>query len=114
MVGYGYTWIRGRSAITADLVGGFALNSFHVDGPAAAEYLRLGGTDVRAEATNTLAVKPEVQVWYDLNRRLGLKINGGYLITRPSVTIRSSLGSDKWSVNADSFLITVGLVYSII
>ena len=55
-----------------------------------------------------------MKVWYDLNRRIGLKINGGYLITRPSVTIKSSLGSDKWSVRADTFLITFGVVYSII
>ena len=31
MVGYGYTWIRGRAAITTDLVGGFAFNSLHID-----------------------------------------------------------------------------------
>jgi hypothetical protein len=111
MVGYGYTWIRGRAAITTDLVGGFAFNSLHVD---PADYQRLGASGVSAEATNTVAVKPEVQIWYDINRRLGLRITGGYLITRPSVTIKSSLGSDTWSVKADSLLITAGVVFSII
>ena len=114
MVGYGYTWVRGRAAVTTDLLGGFAFNSLHLDPAAAAAYAQLGATDISAEATNTFAVKPEVQVWYDFNRRIGLKISGGYLITRPSVTIKSSLGSDKWSVRADSFLITFGVVYSII
>ena len=114
MVGYGYTWIRGRAAITTDLVGGFAFNSLKIDPAAAVAYSQLGATGISVEATNTFAVKPEVQVWYDLNRRIGLKISGGYLITRPSVTIKSSLGSDKWSVKADSYLITFGVVYSII
>ncbi|MEO8259967.1 MAG: hypothetical protein ABI868_21660 [Acidobacteriota bacterium] len=114
MVGYGYTMIRGRAAITADMVAGVAFNSLHVNGATAAEYLRLGGANISAEATNTFAAKPEVQVWYDLNRRIGLKINGGYLITRPTVTINSTLGTDKWKVKADSFLLTFGVVYSII
>ena len=114
MAGYGYTWVRGRAAITADLVGGFAFNSLRIDPAAEAAYQRLGATGISAEATNTFAVKPEVQVWFDLNRRFGLKLNGGYLITRPSVTIKSSLGSDKWSVKADTFLITFAVVYSII
>lgn len=114
MAGYGYTWVRGRAAITADLVGGYTFNSFKLDPRALDEYARrLGATGVEAEGTNALAVKPEVQVWYDLNRRFGLKVNGGYGIARPSVVIRSSLGEDVRPVRADSFLVTVGLVYSL-
>jgi hypothetical protein len=90
------------------------LNSFHIDPAAVADYQRRGASGINGEATNTLAAKPEVQIWYDLNRRIGLKINGGYLITRPTISIKSSLGSDQWSIRADSFLITFGVVYSII
>jgi hypothetical protein len=114
MVGYGYTWVRRRMALTADLVGGYSLNSFRLDGAAAAEYVqRLGAIGVEAEATNAFAAKPEVQVWYDVNQRFGLKLNGGYLIAHPSLLIRSSLGEDVRSVHADTFLITAGLVYSL-
>ena len=98
MAGYGYTWVRGRPAITAGLVGGYTLNSFRLDSDALAEYAqRLGASGIDSEATNAFAVKPEVQVWYDLNRRLGLKLNGGYLIAHPSLVIRSSLGEDVQS-----------------
>jgi hypothetical protein len=114
MAGYGYTWIRGRAAITADLLGGYTLNSFALDGAAQAEYSqRLGATRVDPEATNALAIKPEIQVWYDLNPRFGLKLSSGYLITRPSVVITSSLGQDVRPVRADTFLMTFGLVYSL-
>jgi hypothetical protein len=114
MAGYGYTWVRRRAAITADLVGGYSLNSFKLDSPAIQQYgSRLGGTGIDAEATNAFALKPEIQVWLDLNTRYGLKLNGGYLIARPSVVITSSLGEDVRPVRADAFLVTVGLVYSL-
>jgi hypothetical protein len=114
MAGYGYTWVRGRSAITADLVGGYSLNSFRLDSAALEEYSQhLGATGIESEATNAFCLKPEVQLWYDINRRFGLKLNGGYLIARPSMVIRSSLGELVRPVNADTFLITAGLVYSL-
>jgi hypothetical protein len=113
MFGYGYTRIRGRAAITADLVGGFALNSFHLDQATIADYQRRGATDIRGEATNTFVLKPELTVWYDLNSRFGIKVNGGYLVARPTVTVASTLGRDARSVRADTFLITFGVVYSI-
>jgi hypothetical protein len=114
MAGYGYTWVRGRTAITADLVGGYSLNSFRLDSAALEEYSqRLGATGIESEATNAFCLKPEVQVWYDIDRRFGLKLNGGYLIARPSMIIRSSLGELVRPVHADTFLITAGLVYSL-
>ena len=41
--------------------GGFAFNSFHLDPSAFTEYQRRGATGIDSEATNTLAIKPEVQ-----------------------------------------------------
>lgn len=114
MAGYGYTWIRGRASLTADVVGGYSLNSFELDSTAVAEYAqRLGASRINSEATNALALKPEIQVWFDLNRRLGLKLNGGYLISRPSIIITSSLGEDVRPLRTDAVLITAGVVYSL-
>ncbi len=113
LLGYGYTWVRGRSTITADLLGGVAFNSLHLDQLATAEYQRRGATNIDTEATNTFAVEPEVQVWYDLSPRVGLKLAGGYLVSRPSISVTSSLGRDTRPVRADTVLITFGAVYSI-
>jgi hypothetical protein len=114
MAGYGYTWIRGRAAITADLAGGYSLNSFTLDPAALADYSqRLGATRIDSKATNCFVLKPEVQVWYDVNSRFGLKLEGGYLIARPSVVITSSLGEDDRPVRADTLLVTIGVVFSI-
>jgi len=114
LAGYGYTWARGRTTITADIVGGFAINSFGLNATAEADYhSRLGAGNLRTSASNTFAVKPEVQVWRDLNDRIGLKINGGYLITRPSVTVTGASGEETRAVHADTFLVTIGFVYSL-
>jgi len=114
MFGYGYTKIRGRAALTTDVVGGYAFNSFHLDPSTIADYQRRAASDVHGEATNMFVVKPELTMWYDLNRRIGIKVNGGYLVARPSVTIVSTLGRDARSIRADTFLITIGVVYSIL
>jgi hypothetical protein len=113
MLGYGYTKVRGRAAVTTDLVAGYALNSFRLDPSTIADYQRRGASNIHGEATNTFVVKPELTLWYDLNRRVGFKVNGGYLVARPSVTIVSTLGRTTQSVRADTFLITLGVVYSI-
>ena len=65
MFGYGYTKIRGRAAITIDVVGGYSLNSFRLDSSTLADYQRRGASDIHGEATNTFVVKPELAVWHD-------------------------------------------------
>jgi hypothetical protein len=114
MAGYGYTWVRGRASLTADVGGGYSLNSFHLESAAVNQYAqRLSAIDIDSEATNAFAVKPEVQVWYDLNDRFGLKLTGGYLVERPSIVITSSIGRDERSIRADAFVVTIGVVYSL-
>jgi hypothetical protein len=113
MAGYGYTHIRGRAAVTTALLGGYSFNSFHLDPSAIAEYQRRGASNIRSDATNTFVIKPEVQVWYDLTPRYGIRVSAGYLIARPTVTIGSSLGVDTRDLHANTFLFTIGVVYSI-
>ena len=53
MMGYGYTRIRGRAAITTDVVGGYSFNSFHLDPVASADYQqRLGSSVIGSSVTN--------------------------------------------------------------
>ena len=114
MLGYGYTWILDRTTITADVLSGFAFNSFHLDPATIAAYQRRGATNIDGEATNTFVIKPEIQLWYDLLSRFGLKLTGGYLVSRPSMTLASTLSRDTRSIGADTIVITFGVVYSIL
>jgi len=117
MGGYGYTRLfrGGKIAITGDMVGGYAVNSFELNPAADTAYqTRLGARAVSAEAVNTLVAKPEIEMWYDLNNRLGLLVNAGYVFARPEVKVNSSLGTDVHRVHADTYTLKVGLVYSIL
>jgi hypothetical protein len=114
MVGYGYTWTRGRTVVTAELVGGYAFASFDLNPSADDMYrARTGVRSVTTETGNTFVVTPQVIVWRDLSKRVGLKLAGGFMVARPSVTMVSSVGEDTRAINADQAMITAAVVYKI-
>lgn len=114
MGGYGYTLVRGATSITVDAIAGYAFSSLSLSPAAGDAYrTRLGAQRATASASNTLAAKPEIEVWHDLNKRVGFVVNGGYLVARPEVTVTSSLGVDSRRLRADMFMLKLGLVYSL-
>jgi hypothetical protein len=114
MGGYGYTWTRGRTVVIAELVAGYAFASFDLDPSADDMYrTRTGVRSVTTEAGNTFVANPELIVWRDLTKRVGLRVSGGFMVARPSVTMISAVGEDKRAINADMASVTVGVVYKI-
>ena len=114
MAGYGYTKDIHKYAVTAAVLGGYAFGTMTISDPAAAAYRRtLGVSSVEANATNTIALKPEIGVWYDLTKKVFVNLNAGYMFARPDVSIVSSAGTDMRKARADQFIIKAGVVYSI-
>jgi len=115
MAGYGYTYAATRRLnVTADVLGGYAIGSIGLAPSAIAAYQeRVGGRSIEASATNTLVLKPEIGLWYDLHRKYGLNVNAGYMIARPDVIVTSTAGTDRRKARADQFSLKVGLVYSV-
>ena len=114
LAGYGYTYEVGRASITAAVLAGYAFGSIEMTPVANDAYRdRLGARTISADASNTFATKPEIGVWYDLNRKIGVNLNAGYIVARPHVTVHSSLGEDRLGIRADQFILKVGMVYSI-
>jgi hypothetical protein len=114
MAGYRYTYVIGRTAITAKVLGGPAWTSISLSPLAADAYIdRLGARSVQADSAMAWVTRPGVDVWYDLNKKFGLHFNTGYVIARPNVTVTSTLGDDKRRVRADVFTFKVGLAYSV-
>ncbi len=74
---------------------------------------RLGAPSIPADSSNTLTAKPEIGLWPDVSKKVGIKVSAGYLIARPTVTIRTTLRDDSRRVRADTFIVKVGAVYSI-
>ncbi len=114
LVGYGYGHRFGRVALNARVMGGYAFNSFKLLPTFDDAYrTRLGATTVTTDASNSLVLRPDISTWIDLGRKIGLNASVGYMVARPSVTVSSSLGSDRRQINADVLTLRIGAVYSI-
>lgn len=114
MAGYGYTHEVGKAKITGKLIAGYALASVVLTPEAEAAYNnRLGARAVSTRASLTPTYKPELSMWYDVNRKIGINISTGYVVARPTVTVRSTLGSEERRIRADMFMFRIGAVYSI-
>lgn len=115
MAGYGYTYsMTPRLNITAKLLGGYAFGSMGLAPTAVDAYRsRLRAEAVTIESSNTLVLKPEIGAWYDVNTKVGLNVNFGYISARPHVTVHSTAGTDRRAVRADQFILKAGVVYSI-
>jgi hypothetical protein len=86
MAGVGYTWVRGRLALTASATAGISFNGGSIDAA-----LRQAGVDpalLDVEIDNSFAVRPEVEAEWFIARKLALTGGVSYLFTRPDVTVR--------------------------
>jgi hypothetical protein len=58
-------------------------------------------------------VRPQVSVWHDISRKIGLNVTAGYMIARPTLTVSTTMGVERQRVRADMFTVKMGLVYSV-
>lgn len=112
-MGYGFTYVAGRTAIIADMLGGFAFTSMSMSPAARDSYQRIGQNGARLDAGMTWIARPEVLVWYDLSKNFGLVFNVGYMFARPTLTISTSAGQDVRRIDADMLMLQVGLAYAV-
>lgn len=111
--GYGYTLVKDRTTVIADVLGGFAFTSMSMAQPAIDGYRRLGAQGATLDTSMTWVVRPEAMIWYDINKDFGLVVNVGYMMARPTITVTTTAGTDARRINADMFGIQIGLAYSI-
>jgi hypothetical protein len=97
MAGVSYTWsVRGTS-VSPRIVAGYSFN-------------RLRGA---GSAKDSLAWKPEVQIWRDVTSRAGIHVSVGYLVARPEVTIVRDSSAFTRRVKADAARMQVGVAYAL-
>jgi hypothetical protein len=114
MGGYGYTRVFGRTAVTGKLMGGYAFSSMKLSQEAMDAYQnRLGAQGITVKASNAFVVIPEVNVWYNVNKKIGIRVSSGYVFARPDVIVTSTAGVDRRRVKADNLTFKVGMVYSL-
>jgi hypothetical protein len=114
MAGYGYTYKIKHYTLTAVTLAGYAFSSIKVQDAALTTYRdRLGAIGTTVDVSNTFTLKPELGAWYDISRKVGIHGSAGYIVARPHVTVRNSLGEDRRTIRADQFMVRIGLAYSI-
>ena len=114
MAGYGYTHRIGPTAIKGSVQGGYAFTSFEADPSAAAVYReRMGALSLSTDVSNAFVVRPQVSVWRDLSRKVGVNVTAGYMIARPTLTVSTTLGEERQRIRADMFTLKMGVVYSV-
>jgi hypothetical protein len=114
MAGYGYTKVFGLTAVSANLLAGYAFTTFSLHPSFRDAYVESLGVDrVRTDVSNEIVVKPEVSIWIDASRKVGVNVSLGYMLARPTVTLTTMRGSDPRTIDADVAMLKVGLVYSL-
>jgi hypothetical protein len=114
MAGYGYTYSFGRTSVSAELVGGYAFVSFSQAAAASDAYRDgLGARSLTLRTSNTFVVRPQTSVWVNMSKRVGVNLTAGYVVARPHLQIRSSLGEESLRLRTDMMVVSAGLVYKI-
>ena len=96
------------------IVAGPSLHQFDVDRRARDAYVsRLGRDLAGIDVKNTIAVRPETQVNYDLNKWLGVQAQLSYLIDRPKAETTSGGVTTSTTWKTDHLAASLGLVVGI-
>jgi hypothetical protein len=108
MAGVGYTFGPDRTLFNVSLVAGPSFNSVKFDD----EFIERISSQPTIEADNSLAIRPGFSITHTLAPRVGLTGFTGYMFNRAKVVHRN-VGTEFDDWNADSFVLSVGVVYSI-
>jgi hypothetical protein len=108
MAGVGYTWVKDRVAVGVSFNAGISFNSIRLNdqyrtffGP---------GTEVRVDASNSFAARPQLRVEYAVARKVGVYSSAGYFLTEFDNVIDTPIGRFENEWDASSFNIFVGVM----
>jgi len=110
MGGIGYTWVNGRVATGVSINAGISFNSIRLND----QYRTLfgPGTEVRIDASNSFAARPQFRIEYAVARKVGIYSTVGYFFTKFDNVIDTPVGRFENEWDASSFNIFVGaMVY---
>jgi hypothetical protein len=110
MAGIGYTWVKGRVATGVSINAGISFNSIRLNDRYRAFFGQ--GTEIRVDASNSFAVRPQLRVEYTVARKVGVYSSAGYFFTEFDNVIETPMGRFENEWDASSFNIFVGaMVY---
>jgi len=113
LAGYGHTKRIGRFTASASVSGGYSFNSLTVDNGMSSAFSTTGLSLVGVRVSDGAVAKPDVAVWYDVFRHVGVGVSAAYLVTRPEETLTTATGSTVRRLNADTWELTTGVVFGV-
>jgi len=108
MGGIGYTWVNGRIATGVSINAGISFNSIRLDDQYRAFFG--SGSEVRVDASNSFAARPQLRVEYAVARKFGVYSSAGYFFTEFDNVIETPVGRFENEWDASSFNIFVGVM----
>jgi hypothetical protein len=111
LAGYGHTRRLGRFSASASVSGGYAFNHFTVGRDAFPTFAGTGVSLVGVHVDNSWVAKPDVAVWLDVLKHVGVGVSAAYLVARPEETITTALGIQQQHLKADAFELTAGVTF---
>ena len=100
MLGAGYTFGGEKTMLTASLVGGYSINTLKLD-----DDTRRGPGEI--DIDHSPVFRPGIRLWRSLHEHFGVSVFGGYVITRPKLTID---GGER-TLKADYAVLSIGGAY---
>ena len=107
MAGLSYTFATDRVSVSPGIVGGVAFNSLSITETGA-----VGGA-LAVEVKNSLAWRPGVSVWFDVNRRLAANVSTGYVVTAFDLTVLDGGRLAKHRTSGSTLMLRGGLAYKV-
>jgi hypothetical protein len=113
LAGFGYRHRMHRFTAAANASAGYSFNHLTDDSGMGPAFARTGVSLIDVHVNDSAIVKPEVAIWYDLFKHVGVGVSAAYLFNRPDEVIRTTAGSATRQLNANTFALAAGLTFGV-
>jgi len=112
--GYGHTErFAHRFSASANVSGGYSFNDFSQSTLAVPSFKNAGVSLLGVSVDNSWVFKPDVSVWYDVFRHVGVGVSLAYLVSRPNETLTTATGVQVDRLKADTWELTAGITFGV-
>jgi hypothetical protein len=113
LAGYGYRHRIHRFNAGANVSAGYSFNHLVDDSGMGPAFARTGVSLIDVHVNNSAVIKPDVAVWYDLFKHVGVGVSAGYLFNKPDEVIMTTAGQRTRELNANTFVLAAGLTFGV-
>jgi hypothetical protein len=113
LAGIGTTRRVGRFSAAGSVSVGYSFNHLTMDSAAGPAFALTGANLTDARVHDSAILKPDVAVWYDVTKHMGVGVSAAYLVARPEEIVTMSRGSIVRHLQTDAFELTAGVTFGV-